>query len=364
MPQYTIPLQGGGAMTVNASSYAAAQDNVRASGNTPAPGGPSTTTLAGGFDPQGSTAAMNAAGFRDDPAGRAAYAAYLAGQRGAGPGGPGASSSQNQQQAQQLGDWYQKFLEAIAAGNEEAFRESIRQFDLSFGLDRDKFNEAIRQFNVNLGISEAGLTGMYQTPQTIAAYAARNPQAAALAAQNPSLLNPAYQQELLRTRGYIFEPGEQLGQQTLAAQQQAYAQQLGAIQTAAQLQANPFRQAQVIGQLGPLLRGQGVAGFQAPGAAQGQTDFSGMGNLQRLIDDIRGGPGAVNSQSTQSVLDAIPTPAKINSPQFLRASPLTQNLVLQGMQEKYGLNPEDALAQIRNTLPQFQAPTTFGGVRR
>jgi hypothetical protein len=152
--------------------------------------------------------------------------------------------------------------------------------------------------------------------------------------------------------------------QTLAAQQQAYAQQLGAIQTAAGLQANPFRQAQVIGQLGGLLRGGGVAGFQAPGQAQGQTDFSGMGNMQRLIDDIRGGAGAINSQSTQSVLDAIPTPTKLDSVNFARSSPLTQSLVLQGMQEKYGLSPEDSLSQIRNTLPQFQAPTTFGGVKR
>jgi hypothetical protein len=34
------------------------------------------------------------------------------------------------------------------------------------------------------------------------------------------------------------------------------------------------------------------------------------------------------------------------------------------MQEKYGLDPQDALAQIRKTLPQFVAPTTFGTVQR
>jgi hypothetical protein len=151
------------------------------------------------------------------------------------------------------------------------------------------------------------------------------------------------------------------GQETLAAQQQRYAQQMGAIEAAAKLQANPFRQAQVIGQLGGVLGGTGVAGFQAPGQAQGQTDFSGMGNMQRLIDDIRGGPNAINSQSTQSILDAIPTPTKLDSVNFARSSPLTQSIVLQGMQEKYGLDPQDSLAQIKNTLPQFQAPTTFGG---
>src|SRR5262245_25697926 len=95
-----------------------------------------------------------------------------------------------------------------------------------------------------------------------------------------------------------------------------------------------------------------------------QTDFSGMGNLQRLIDDICGGPGAINSQTTQSVLNVIPMPNKLDSVNFYRSSPLTQNMVLQGMQEKYGLSPEDSLAQIKNTLPQFQSPTTFGGVKR
>ena len=179
-----------------------------------------------------------------------------------------------------------------------------------------RFDEAIRQFNASFGLSEAGVTGYYQ------------------------------------------------GKPTQSMQQQGYNQQTGLISLAAGLQANPFRQAQVIGQLGGLLHGGAVAGFQAPGQAQGQTDFSGMGNLQRMIDDIRGGPGAINSQSVQGVLDAIPTPAKLDSVNFMRASPLTQNIVLQGMQEKYGLSPDDALAQIKNTLPQFQAPTTFGGVKR
>jgi hypothetical protein len=312
MPQYTVPLAGGGAMTVNASDPAAAVENVQVQGGTPAQSG-TGGVIAGGH-------MLGGPGHPNVPS-------------GTGDGGAGSA------QAQQLGEWYQKFLEAIAQGNEEAFRESIRQFDLTFGLDRDKFSEAVRQFNANLGISEAGLTGAYQGKPTI-------PAMQAYATQFGTWAVP------------------QTGAQTLAAQQQAYAQQLGAIQTAAQLQANPFRQAQVIGQLGGLLGGRGVAGFQAPGAAQGQTDFSGMGNLQRLIDDIRGGPGAINSQSTQSVLDAIPTPAKLNSVEFARASPLTQNLVLHGMQEKYGLSPEDALAQIRNTLPQFTAPTTLGGIRR
>jgi uncharacterized protein YidB (DUF937 family) len=161
--------------------------------------------------------------------------------------------------------------------------------------------------------------------------------------------------------------GTYQGQPTLVAQQQGYAQQLGAIQTAAALQANPFRQQQVIGQLGNLLGGRGVAGFAAPttvpgvGTAGGNLQ-GGLGYMQQLIDDIRN-PTA-NAQSMNSVLDAIPTPNKINSVEFLRSAPSTRNLVLQGMQEKYGLDPNDALQQIQNTLPQFQAPTTFAGIKR
>jgi hypothetical protein len=34
------------------------------------------------------------------------------------------------------------------------------------------------------------------------------------------------------------------------------------------------------------------------------------------------------------------------------------------MQEKYGIDPTDALTQIKNTLPQFNAPNTVGTIRR
>jgi hypothetical protein len=181
--------------------------------------------------------------------------------------------------------------------------------------DKARFDEAIRQFNQNFGIAEAGITGMYQ------------------------------------------------GHPTLQAQNQAYTQQLGVVNAAAALQTNPFRQAEIMGQAGRLLTGQGVAGFQAPGQATGQTDFSGMGNLQRLIDDIKGGPGSVNGASVNTMLNAIPTPNRINSTEFLRASPGTQNLILSGMQTKYGLDPAESLSQIKATLPQFTAPSTFGQIR-
>jgi hypothetical protein len=132
------------------------------------------------------------------------------------------------------------------------------------------------------------------------------------------------------------------------------------------LQANPFRRQRVIGQLGQVLGG-GVAGFSAPntvagvGTAGGNTR-GGMGYLEQMIQDIRE-PGA-NTASMNQVLNAIPTPNKINSNEFLRSAPSTQSLVLQGMSERYGLDPQDSLAQIKATLPQFQSPTTMGTLKR
>jgi len=151
---------------------------------------------------------------------------------------------------------------------------------------------------------------------------------------------------------------------TLAGQNQTYTQQMGMIKQAADLQANPFRQQQAIGQMGNLLSGGGVAGFSAPntvtgvGTVGGNTQ-GGMGYLSQLISDIR--EPSANTASMNSVLDAIPTPTKLNSVEFQRAAPSTQSMVLQGMQEKYGLDPKDSLAQIQNTLPQFTAPQTLSG---
>jgi hypothetical protein len=216
--------------------------------------------------------------------------------------------------------WIREMYQAMAEGNKAQLDEKIRQFDLTFGLDKDKFAEAVRQFNQNFGLAEAGVTGQYK------------------------------------------------GAPTMAQQQQTFSQQLGAITTAAGLQANPFRQQQVIGQLGRILGGQGVAGFSAPNTVQGvgtqgglQAGNTGLGYMSALIEDIRN-PGT-NQANADAVLNAIPTPNKINSADFMRLPQSTQQMILQGMQEKFGLDPADSAKQIQNTLPKFAAPTTFGSVR-
>jgi len=198
-------------------------------------------------------------------------------------------------------------------------------------------------------------------------------------------------QDLAQMYGQYYtplRPGEQgqagvnmpnVGQSTLGAQQQQYNQGTGLVSLINQMQANPFKQQQAMGQLNQLLGNGAVSGFgqtqtvnglgqagQAQAAAQAGLPASGggagLGYLQQMIDDIRS--PAANTQGMNQVMDAIPTPNKMNSVQFFKAPQSTQNLVLQGMQEKYGIDPTDAYAQLKNTLPGFQAPATFGTVKR
>lgn len=473
MPQFTVPLEGGGAMTVNASDPAAAVENVQQQGGTP----------------QGGTGGVIAGGHMMGGPGNPPSAP--------GPTGPGTPQPNPQDQ----GGGVTAILQALKNGDQRAFDEAVRQFNANFGLNLDKFHEDIRQYNQNFGITQAGVTGTYQGSQTQQAQQQAFNQAQAIAGMtgywnapgapggagggNPALAqyppgtvvrtssnqfgvvgpngtldtnpnNPAIFQAAQSGQGIITIPDTAFvatpagapggagmaGTPTLAAQQQAYAQQMGMIQAAAALQANPFRQQQVIGQMGRLLSGQGMPGFQAPntvpgvGTAGGNTQ-GGMGYLQQMLNDISGGgqagpgqpgqvhaftampgqqqaavmpgggqalipgqPGQVNAtvmpggglaqipgqgpggggltrqmiddirspasntQSMDQILEGIPTPNKLNSVEFMRAAPSTQNMVLQGMSEKYGLSPTDAYAQIHNTLPQFTAPTTFGGTVR
>lgn len=241
-------------------------------------------------------------------------------------------------------DAYAKAInQAVAALNSsdlKAFNEQVREWDKIFGFNTEQFQEGVRQYNQNFGVTQAGLTGTYQGAPT--------------------------QQALNQYANFLGTYG-QGGPQTLQAQNQYFNQGLQTASLAASLQANPFRQAQVLGQANRLLAGQPVAGFQAPGmvagvgTAGGNTQ-GGLGYLQQMVDDIKN-PGANQTTADQFIASA-PTPNKLDSTSFLRSAPSTQNLVLQAMQEKYGIDPKDALMQIQNTLPQFQSPTITGQIRR
>ena len=333
MASYTVPIDGPngpGFMTVNANNASEAAINASQGGN-----------VATGAAVEGGHQAHTGAGGT-------AVAGYPSGGSGQLGGGPTGSSG-----ADQIGASIQKMLDAIASGNKQAFDETVREWNAQFGLDTQKFQDDVRRFNENLAISQAGLTGTYQGQQTQQAQQQAFNQQEALAQ--------------LYGQGYANFGAVPQGQQTLAAQQQQYQQQLNLAQLASQLQANPFQQAAVLGQANRILGGQSVAGFQAPNVVQGVgtaggQNQGGLGYLQQIIDDIKS-PTA-NQTNVDSFLQQTPTPNKVDSTSFLRAAPGTQNLVLQAMQTKYGIDPNDALAQIKNTLPQFTAPTTQGSVRR
>jgi len=219
MPQFTVPLEGGGSMTVNASSQQAALDNVKSTGNTPAGGGsapaPSGTATSSGGQQLYMTvngpktvdqmnAELRAAGWPGPPAGTegagATSNAYMqttggnvvpmsggsVGDTGAGTATDPTGTSMNKDATQMiLNDAQQKAY--------QAYLNSRLQLD----NDTLAFQKATEAFNQT--VTQAGLTGMYQGSPTQSAlqFAATN----------------------FGTWGM-----PQQGQQTLAAQQQAFNQ--------------------------------------------------------------------------------------------------------------------------------------------
>jgi hypothetical protein len=330
---------------------------------------------------------------------------------GGGGGGGGGGQPPPVQGGGDLGGQIDKLLSAIASGNKQAFDETVREFNQTYGLDQAKFTEAVRQFNQGYQLSQAGVTGTYQGAPTLAALKQQADIAAQklAGAQADASLTGTYQgqatlaalkqqadiasQQLQNAMTAAGLTGVYNGQQTqaaqaqqfgqgvtaagltglyngaptLAAQQQAYSQQMGVINAAQTAQANPFRQQQLYGQAAQMFAGNPVPGFQAPGTVAGVgtaggNSQGGLGYLSQMIDDIRS-PQA-NQTSADTFLAQTPTPNKIDSQSFLRSNPSTQNLILNAMSERYGIDPKDALSQIQATLPQFTAPQTVGVVRR
>jgi hypothetical protein len=260
-----------------------------------------------------------------------------------GVGTTGTVSSPGMPQAPTSDPYARAINQAVAALNSsdlKAFNEQVREWDKIFGFNTEQFQEGVRQYNQNFGITQAGVTGTYQGAPTL--------------------------QGLNQYANFLGTYGAG-GPQTLQAQNQYFNQNLATASLASSLQANPFRQQQVLGQAQRILAGQPAASFAAPntvagvGTAGGNTQ-GGLGYLQQIVDDIKN-PTA-NQTTADQFLANTPTPNKIDSASFLRSAPSTQNIVLQAMQEKYGIDPNDALTQIKNTLPQFQAPTIVGQVKR
>lgn len=324
---YTVLLPGGGSMTVNASDPAAAAINA---GQDPG----SATVYAGGHQTSTSngTTTYTGSGTAGADYGATQTPQSLNPQGGGGStvnSGGGTTSSSITTPAGTLtgasGGGIDAYLQAIASGNVAAANEAIRQFGITSGLDRDKFNQAVSQYNQDHGL-------------------AVSLQAANIAAQQAGLAG-------------MFN-----GQPTEAARQFNMTQGLAGLSLAASLNANPFRQAEALyglnqGGYSPLM--QAVAGkaplpaFQAPSLSA--ADTRSLGFLAN-----QGGPGSYTQDQSQQWLNGLPAPHQIDWNALGRATPSAQNLVVSGLSQKWGLDPNDIRAIGQATLPAFQAPTLSG----
>lgn len=130
-----------------------------------------------------------------------------------------------------------------------------------------------------------------------------------LLAQNPSLANPAYQQELMKTRGYVF---------TQDGNDQAF-------QQAAARGWNPTS----------LTYDPSQVGVTAQGGSPQQSQYA----------------------DYMAAAQGLPAPNQI-SPAAWNAYTTTQKQLLAGMYEAQGYNVQDVTDLYKQSLPQYRAPTT------
>jgi hypothetical protein len=88
---------------------------------------------------------------------------------GGGGGGGGGGSSAPSASAATLGNIANQMQQALASGNKAAFDEAVREYNTTFGLDQQKYQASVDQYNQSLAVTAAGLTGTYNGQQTQAA---------------------------------------------------------------------------------------------------------------------------------------------------------------------------------------------------
>jgi hypothetical protein len=220
------------------------------------------------------------------------------------------------------------------------------------------------------------------TPQAIQNFFNTSPLGAwarEYARQNPQLLDPATQRQLLATRGWIFDPSENLGAPTMQMQQQQFGQALASIQEARAAQAQQQQQAQAYLNLLAQLRGpadwakyQQVLGATPQGmrdltaAAMGQYIPGGgattgqqptAASLQSLQQQVAGGTPAT------AQLGQLPAPNQL-APQAWKALAPSQQQLLVGAYEAQGWNPDDVRALFAQSLPRYASNAPQGGTWR
>lgn len=313
---YTVVLPGGGSVTVNANSPEAARQNAGVGGDAQVyAGGHQTTQDAGGntvYNPNANVGAgevgraQNAGGSSSSGSGN-----------GSGGGtGTGSVNVNGQQIDGASSGAIDAYLSAIASGNKADADEAIRKFNLTFGLDQQKFQASVDQFAQNFGLAQAGLTGMYN------------------------------------------------GKETLAAQQQKFSQGLSALSLAQSVQANPFKQAQVLygeGAYGftPAMAaaagmGSPLPSFQAPNGSAANTAT--LGWLASQTGGAAGGGGyATNNDVNASNLQADPN-YDPNGAQPQLANPANKTTGSNLITPLQNTNPADPNYNPNAAQPQIAAP--------
>ena len=110
------------------------------------------------YNPQASTAQLNAAGYADTPTGRAQFAAGSPpsglgaanqGQIGNGLGGAsGGTGVPTAMTNDQLTQGLQQLLQAFSSGNTSQFQEALREFNLTYT------NSVAEQYGQNFGVGQ------------------------------------------------------------------------------------------------------------------------------------------------------------------------------------------------------------------
>lgn len=169
MASYTVPLAGGGEMTVNASSEAAALDNVRAQGGTPSGGSPSTGGPGSTFNNTGTAYSPPAA----SGGGGGAQSVINPNDATAIQQAFGASSGFS---IRQLEEQKREFDAQMAQAQAQMERIGIPQLEIQRRLADAQIafqNAQMQQAQQNLALQEAQLTGYYtpyrQSPDQAAA---------------------------------------------------------------------------------------------------------------------------------------------------------------------------------------------------
>jgi hypothetical protein len=383
MPTYTVPIPGGGEYHVNASSQQAAYENVGMQAPSGGGGGGTSAPASSGGGTSGSyntvngiqTAAsmeqqLRAAGWGGGEDVATAYARTTGGPVTAASGGgaPAAPSPAGTPPANQTGANIQAGQLLLQQAQQAAYQAYLNA-KLALDTDQEAYQKAAQAAATE--IAQAGVTGTYQGQQTQAAIR----QAADIAQQQAATM--LSQANAFGTWGTPTQ-----GQQTLAANQQAYQQQLDAQKQAlAQWQAQQTASQNYLTMMAGLRGPADYAQYQkvlgsTPGglkdlaaAAAGQYIPGGGATtgvqpqavtMQSFLGSATGQQPATSDTSGQAAMNSLVAPNQM-APQTWNALTPSQQQMLLGTWESQGYTKDDAQALFNQSLPKYATQSVGAG---